>query len=1060
MSEAEILNLNEGDFIVLEEAIEFDETVQREEKVRFYTKEEQSQDAFEKILPKGASTLEQRERARREVMSYSSLYDEYILPTAEDYVLRDQKKTTEVDWIKPIYKGKLERSQSDLRQMMVNRTAANYYPRMIRSFPKPYGTPEEGETVFPLETLTELVDDEQKNPLRALPDFRMVTALVNEDKTIEIRKKPVSGTGDEIPFVGYYLDKRPVDIPNPMPGHPFFENGEPKAILNTAPLADLFPTIDAIFTHGIPVTADPYGEAAPFLKVYDVKLAEVPWSVWKTRFPPVSVENETRERTDMSFPKSESTTVSSNVQEVYGNEHYGGVSPREWLMRQEDGGAFIVKLLLSESNEFGNVEVIPGIDLPLPGYPDTTIEECRLAGISFQDFAARGVLRRKWEGNKVSFSCVPLEYVQQERARIGYKGRKNWNDDTSAKLKETHVRLLKKYAPLKEVEGKKEIGSRTPAKEKSETRKQVLAVLHDTARDRADKLRDIKVLLEGSIYSENTYTDKEGLFVVCAHTMELLSGALLANPNLFYDTWGVKESGFYVCKICGQHIDSVEYDTSDDFDDNDMVIRHAEVLESSKSEEVVLSTSLQKIKHLLDKNNTVHSVMFLLLGLLQVEPTVDKMPMYLNMAAQAAEGISTTGQGILLRGIIGLVATGILLQTHQPFLIPRRAFGPKPLKMSGFPRDTDDTKGETIFDSLLLVIRKTFEAYPSSVSDVYATFVREIVKDSSKVRIVALRVYTSQFLKKQPTLKMVLEDAKTFVPPPKEAPETLPTVVPVPEKLGEIKQYPSCGGSSVIFLPPNLPKIRQEEIALRPGISAARSRVEIEKAESVRAEPARVAKNEIAPLLRLKDSLKNTYLDKRIGDSVQTNLAIASRLADMYQLPVPVRSVDPTQNPAELRDYARGLIFKLVDTIMKTPKYSRDFNARVSSDITLVCLLAKLPDEKNEVRRISAKERLSYVKLNAKMTDLERETNTELVKIGMGPVLITLEDRDILARREEEDVRELEGEVGVGLAQDNGFDDGIPVENADNGDYGNLAGRFQGRDAEVPGFADDQERGI
>lgn len=1055
MSESEILNLNEGDFVVLEEAIEFDEMVQREERVRFYTKEEQKQDAFEKILPKGASTLKQRERARHEVSSYSDLYDEYILPTAEDYTLREKRKTTEVDWITPIH-GAVEFREADLvGELEVNRTAANYYPRMVRSLPRPYTKTDAEGISFPLEKPTELTDRDGERKIRALPDFHMVTTLVNEDKTIEIRRKPVSGTGDDVPYVGYYLSKRPVDIPNPMPGHPFFENAEPKALLNTARLPDLFPDIDAIFTHGIPVTADPYVEGKPYLKVYDVKLAEVPWSVWKTRFPPVSVENETRERTDIAFPRSEGTTVSKNVQELYGQAHPPGMSPREWLMRQEDGGALITRLLLAESNEFGNVEVIPGIDLPLPGYPATTVEECRLTGISFQDFSTRGILRRTWEGNRVTLACVPVEYVQQERARVGYTGRTNWRDDTSDKLKERHVRLLKKYAPLKELEGKKELGSRTPAKEQSETRKQVLAVLHDNARDRADKFRDIKVLLEGTIYSEKTYTDQAGLFVVCAHTMELLAGALLANPGTFYDTWGVKDSGFYVCKVCGQHIDSVEYDTGDDFDDSGMVIHHADVLESSRVEEVVSSTSLQKIKHLLDKNSTVHLVLFLILGLLQVEPTVEKMPMYLNMAAEAAAGIGSP----LLLGTVGLVAAGLLLQTHQPFLVPRRAFGPKPLKLSGYPRDTDDTR-ETIFDSLLLAIRKTFEAYPTSLNDKYAAFVREVVKDSSKIRTLALRIYKEQFLKKQPELKAVLEAAKSYVPPPQEEPATLPTNVPVPEALGTIRSYPPCGGAAVVFRPPNPPKVRQAEVALRPGISAARSRVEVEVAESDRVETSAVPKTTISRLLRMKDSIRGTYLEKRIGDSVQTNFAIASRLADMYQLPVPVRSVEPTQNQSELRDYARGLVYQVVDAIRAIPRYARDFDDKVKSDITLMCMLSKLDDEKMEVRRVSANERLSYVRIGAKMTDIERETNTELVRIGLGPVLITLEDRDLLARREEEEVRELELEVGVGLAQDNGFDEGVVAPVADAGDYGNLPGRFQGRDADAPGFADDAERGI
>jgi hypothetical protein len=61
---------------------------------------------------------------------------------------------------------------------------------------------------------------------------------------------------------------------------------------------------------------------------------------------------------------------------------------------------------------------------------------------------------------------------------------------------------------------------------------------------------------------------------------------------------------------------------------------------------------------------------------------------------------------------------------------------------------------------------------------------------------------------------------------------------------------------------------------------------------------------------------------------------------------------------------------------------------------------------------------------------------------------------------EEEDVEDLEAEVGVGLVQDNALDEGQAAPNADHGDYGDLPGRFAGRDVEVPGFADDGERGI
>lgn len=1075
MSEAEFLNFDKEEFVVIEGGIEFEEPVQREERVRFYTKKEQEQDAFERLMPKGRSTMAQRNAARNEVLRYSDLYDEFVVVTADDYKLKEAEKTTQVPWVVPIYGLKPPKFELPVRgdgmgstlQLDINR-AAGYYTRMIRSLPIPHSEP--GETLYPIEHPMEFVDSDGTNPIRGLPDFQMVTTLVNSDKTIDIRKKVISNTGDEVPYLGYYIFPRGVEIPNPLPGHPFFENPEPKALFETAAFSDMFPDMGAIFEHGVPVTSDPYGEGSRFLKVYDVKLASIPWSLWKSRFPPVSLENEPREVAELLFPKNETPAISDKVQELYGFEHYAGMSPREWLMRQVDGGYLIVKLLLSMSSESGSVEMIPGIQLPIPPYQPTTVEECRLMGLSFQDYSIRGVLRRTWKIEKdkagkeidvINLSCVPIEYVRQEQSRIGYSNRMTWKDGTEDELKEKYLRLLKKYVPIKQLEEKKEVGRRTPVKETSKKRIEVVAILNDKDRDRADKYRDIKTILEeGTTLSENTYTDLEGLFVVCAHTLSILAGDLLENTKKFYDTWGVKESGFYVCKVCGQHIDTVELNAEDDFDDAGMVIRHTDVLDAPRQDVVIPSTALEKIKSLIDKNSVAHSVLFLIIGILQVEPIPAKMSLYLNAASIASEGVPTSDAGKFLRGVIGLITAVFLLQTHDPILIPRRSFGSRPLKLDGFPRDTDKSDGQTIIDSLLSAIRKTFEAYPSAISDMYKVFVQEVVKDSSKVRAVALRVLSEKFMKKQLDLVKMLETSKLSVPPPKEDPEVLPEVVAVPPKLGVIKQYPTCEGSRAILVGAKPPKVRQEEAPLKSGIYAARSREEITKAVSLRVGTKRVEKKEIQRLARLKDSIKKTYFEGKLGDSVQTNLAIASRLADIFELPVPVREVDPTQEPAELRDYARGLIYELVDMIRKTPTLERVFDKRVRSDPALVTLLSNLETEKKEVRRISAIERLSYVKLNAKMTDVERDVNTQLVRIGMAPILITLEDRDILALREEEERLELEREVGVGLVQEDGLDDYQPGANAAAGNYGDLPGRLPGRDAEVPGFADDQERGI
>jgi hypothetical protein len=83
-------------------------------------------------------------------------------------------------------------------------------------------------------------------------------------------------------------------------------------------------------------------------------------------------------------------------------------------MRQEDGGEFVVKALLSQSIDNGSVESVPGVDLPLPEPPATSFDECSLLGLSFPDFLVKGLLRKTPSGKLI---CAPLEFVRQERAR-------------------------------------------------------------------------------------------------------------------------------------------------------------------------------------------------------------------------------------------------------------------------------------------------------------------------------------------------------------------------------------------------------------------------------------------------------------------------------------------------------------------------------------------------------------------------------------------------------------------------------------------------------------------
>ena len=185
---------------------------------------------------------------------------------------------------------------------------------------------------------------------------------------------------------------------------------------STAPLSDVFPSLDAILTHAIPVTTDPYKEGSKFLKLYDVQLSDIPWSSWKSRFPPVDSEFTRREPMDIPTIERKTYEPSNKIIETYKTPYYPGISTREWLMRQDDGGLFVIKALMSTVINSGSVSNIPIFGLT-PEYPASTPEECALQGLTYQDFTLRGLLRRTWKLNKdkdeLKMSCIPLEFVKQ-----------------------------------------------------------------------------------------------------------------------------------------------------------------------------------------------------------------------------------------------------------------------------------------------------------------------------------------------------------------------------------------------------------------------------------------------------------------------------------------------------------------------------------------------------------------------------------------------------------------------------------------------------------------------
>lgn len=1071
MSDAGFLNFDASEFIVLEDAIEFDETIQRPEAVRFYTVGEQEQDAFEKLMPRGRTTQFQRDAVKYEVLRMRELYDKYILPTPDDYLLREPETGQHLSWVTPVYATPELKSYNYTTSWMPlydNRSAPNFYPRMVSALGHPFAETQEGRP-YEFAIPTEFVNADGKKPIRALPVYAGIKGILHEDKTMEIRPRPFDGTADLVSFVGYHLAKRPLDLPNPLPEHPFLKENADAFVETTAPLKDVVPSLDAVLTHAVPVTQDPYGEAGPYLKLYDIRMSDIPWSSWKSRFPPAEVESIERERVAIPFPTKEESAPSAKIQDAYQSKYAPGLSPREWLLRQDDGGEFLIRALQSKAIDSGSVESVPGIDLPIPGYPATTAEECALLGLTFPEFTVKGILRRSWAVEKgkdvLKLACVPLEFVRQERARTGYLNRRPWKETTGNELTEGQLRALRSARLIRDPIVPSSTPPKTPGKPESPLRIEVVAIEQDPKRHPREKLRDLQDLAKDTVLSNKVYTDNEGSFVLCTHTLAILGGDFEADRAKFYDTWTAPVDGFRVCKFCGQRIGMVDLVEQDEYTEDGFLIKHTQALPPAPgfipTQVGEYVTGLRGIVKLFDMTNAVDATLFTILSLLQVLPSAEMVDQVLKLGRDLTKGQSKDTDTVLqAKGTLGIALAVIVLQGHIPALIPRRSFGSKPLKLDGFPRDAPEPDAFSIVDALMVVLENTFRAYPASLVGPIQQIVRKVLAKPKDIRKNAITLLGA--ILKRPGIREMLDNAKAdraSIPLVEQPKALIPTAMP-PAQLGTIVQYEACPSLRPVLEGKQPPRYRQPAVPLRTGLLAARSRVEIPPAVSIRVAVAELPGAEIRRRLAFERAAQPIKIP--VKDAYRTNLVLASRVADISMIPVPVREVDPAQKGSELREIGRGTLFEALATAAKTPQTLVKLNEGVKKDAALYCLLADFKQQKAEAQRIRALERVTYVQRMAQLSDQEREVNMELAKRGMAPILITIGERAGFAQELEREEEEPDPEIGVGKPQDT-FDDGesnaAGVNNGNYGDY-NAVPINDGRDYAQSGFWEDQDRSI
>jgi hypothetical protein len=653
-------------------------------------------------------------------------------------------------------------------------------------------------------------------------------------------------------------------------------------------------------------------------------------------------------------------------------------------------------------------------------------------------------------------------------------------------MKKTYLRRLQEVTPpTKEV--KKEVAApKTPARPDSIRRAEVLAIQGDPQRYAEDKVRDIRELLKETTLSTNVYTDSDGLFVLCSHTLALLGGDLASDRQTYYETWTARVDGFRVCKFCGEQVNSDVYAEADEYDEEGFLIRNAEALDEPGHRSTGVADYMDGLRALqpLFMLQTPHDdTVFLILSLLQVLPTADVLEKFLRLGREVAAVQFSKGPADTIarrQGATGLATAALLLQCHIPSLIPRRSFGPRPLMLSGYPRDAPTPTTEyTIVDTLMSVLRKTFEAFPTTFKGPAKALVKGILRIPGEVKTIAngmlaavspLRVRTKQNKTKVPTfVSELLIKAKAYVAekPVVEAPKTLIPVVGPPKEFDVIRSFPSCPSARPIWTSGRMPHVSQTAPPLRPGIQSAGGAEAVPPTVSDRVVPVVVGKPQIRTRLAKGSDLESPI---RVGDDYRTSLLLASRLADMFRQPSPVRTVDPTQDADELRDIGRGLAFEQLAAIKTDTVKTTLLAERRTRDVALYLLQADPKEEKSEANKLRASERLKIVDDLKKKSDTERQLFQQLMAIGAAPYLVTRADRELFAREaqllqdtirnEEEDLDREDAEVGVGLTRD-GDEDGDEDERGnDNGEYGDRAGRMQGRDHAETGLSNAAGRSI
>jgi hypothetical protein len=1093
----DILEFDPDEFQVLD-TFEFEEEIQRPENLRLFTLEDQLLDYFSVRMPKGKTTRFQMNELANEVDRVKDAYLSSVEVSETLYDVKKHLRTTMPSWVHPMVDDfELKKFDYEADWLPLNtgeqRTLPQYISRLVRALPKPYNTPQSENP--PIETNIVGRESDGKKEVRALSTYQKTKTVLHEDGSQDIVSEDISNTQDNIRISGYALDERPLVLPNPQDGHPFLESTRPSTYKTTETFGEVYPSVQAIFTHAIPTTTDPYNEGMKYLKLYDIKLSQIPWSSWKSRFPPVEQVDTPPPSKSVSFPGNDSyDKPSDKLQTLYVRKWFPGVHPRYWMMQQEDAGLTVLKMLLSLTGNSGNVPVeVLGETLERK-FNETTPEQC-IRTDTFHNFLESGISRIKKlnDSGQTVYECVPVSIVREERREWASKGRMMWKESLEADIMRKHQVLLKRFQG--EGLGQKAVKYTVhKARENSEIRRDILTLIKDPRRTETDKAEAIETILKDVIPADNLYLDVEGGMLVCGHTLSVLKGNLAEDDREFYREWTAIEDGKRVCRYCGEQVGSV-FIIQDEFDnDGRLLVSQAALKQDGfhgESQVDVFTNSLKELRKVFDLDNPGESVLYLILSLLQILPTdtqllpvlqyIRNLSKVLKAAAKAKKFTIETENRIY--GTIGLAASVVLIQTHQPFLVPTRWFGSRPLVLSGYPRDTNDKDTKGILDTLIFILKNTFESFPSTFRGSIVPFFRSLLTKPKE-----LRNETNNYIKRALDI-----DFKAQFVLAKERYESSPHAVmdrdsALPlmflkktefkpsESLIQEPIRPMClTVKPLTVLEPKVgPNVAQLPLPLWSNIRPSEHSTPVTIPEDVRLylktfTEAEIRKNITLKFPKLKLKSLEEFLDKE-KDGIAI-ISLLQRLLDVMsgQETFPQKEIETyrticvllqTQiNGSLLRDTAKGLTYKFLHAIAKHPNasaFETNLTTILKNDIVIRMIFVKPEDAEIEQNILRARERETLKERLRGMSDSEREITKKLLDIGIAAYIITNADRELF--KQEYNIREEPDVFATGIVDENrpeeGYNDNRDFEddtepigqnghamNVDNGDYGDMAQR-------------------